>query len=587
MNRKYLIPICSIIAAFSLNVNAQHNLALPFKGKPAAFAKPVNVSIPWKSQLKGAAAEQMPVYSIDNYYYYTSDGMLSDSSINNRTDLFFTGNSQDSIIVYNYDSDTKKYSPSHKTTYKRDVMLRDTLSYTYIYNAGWRPSKQIHTGYDEKGNVTLDKEYSWNVSSKIWEGTKYVENAFDVKGNTILYAEYDWNIASEKWIGTKKHEDFNNYNKPSVKFVYNFRDSSLEYNWDSVDSKWYISSKEKHYYTSKGQDSLTLTESRINADSLFHNESSSYSLYDINGNDSVVYLSRLLKPGWFVKDIHRVLYSYEDDSILNGTSQEWISQERDTLKNLWVDNTMKWKTTIDKNSQNTIFAIMYSYNLNDNKWMALTKTHTLWVDSIRKSLVANYSWDYVNEILVNSDSTLFYYNGSGQLTKTVQYIGASNTKGFQKHEFEYNTNGQLTLTNISKWETDSWVNNSRELVTYNLSGTEIYHENADWNATSASWLPNEIIRYYYTSYNDPNGINTAISDRKFRIFPNPTAGMITFDMPPNTNSTRVEVYSSTGVLIQSKNVSSSSTIDLSDLNNGLYFIKAKGSDNTIPLLLQK
>lgn len=581
MNRKYLISICSIIAAFSLNVNAQLNFSLPFTGKPTVFAKPGNVSVPRKSQLKETEAETMPVYSIDNSYTYAEEGALTDSTINNRTDLFFTGNKKDSIIVNNYDSDTKKFTPSQKTTFKRDALLRDTLRYQYIYNAGWQPSKQIHTAYDEKGNVILDKEYSWSVSSKVWKGTKFIENAYDDRGNNILYSEYKWNTGTKNWIGNYKYEFFYNYNITSFAGGDNATDSVLYYQWDNLGNKWYLAEKDIYSFTPNGSYSEILIKSRSSVDSLFQTRMDLNFLIDKDGKDSLAYESVMIKQGWFVKDFVKIQFHFETDSLMN-----LLVQSHDTIKNIWI-NEEKDFYIFDTNLKKKLATTVYTYDTTANKWVGNFKQRVLWADSIRNSLIVNYTWDETNDVWANADSSLFYYDKTGLQTKMVKYTWSSNAwHGSENKESGYNDKGQLTLSTNYLWKTDNWINNSQEKITFNSSGTEVYHENADWNVTAGSWLSNKIIRYYYTPYIGPSGIATIKSDKKLKVYPNPTSGKIVFDMPPDINSTRIDVYSSTGVLVQSKNITSS-TADLSDLNNGLYFIKIKGSKDMIPIFLQK
>ena len=72
-------------------------------------------------------------------------------------------------------------------------------------------------------------------------------------------------------------------------------------------------------------------------------------------------------------------------------------------------------------------------------------------------------------------------------------------------------------------------------------------------------------------------VNDVELTKKIGLFPNPTSNYFTIDAP----TSKVEVYSLTGQLVKSfkSNLSSESQFEISDLNNGIYLVKVKDTNN--------
>ncbi|HQE11681.1 MAG TPA: M43 family zinc metalloprotease [Flavipsychrobacter sp.] len=76
------------------------------------------------------------------------------------------------------------------------------------------------------------------------------------------------------------------------------------------------------------------------------------------------------------------------------------------------------------------------------------------------------------------------------------------------------------------------------------------------------------------------------------IYPNPTKGQLTFDWSNQTTAATIKIYSLTGNLLQVEtvNVSSKKTVDLSHFANGAYYvmiIDEQGKTATVPVVLNK
>lgn len=75
-------------------------------------------------------------------------------------------------------------------------------------------------------------------------------------------------------------------------------------------------------------------------------------------------------------------------------------------------------------------------------------------------------------------------------------------------------------------------------------------------------------------------------DQKFSIFPNPATDYFTFEMT-SSKSTVLEIYSLSGQIVKTLSVSKgSSLINITDLTNGIYFVKLQGEPTSIKKLIK-
>ncbi len=78
----------------------------------------------------------------------------------------------------------------------------------------------------------------------------------------------------------------------------------------------------------------------------------------------------------------------------------------------------------------------------------------------------------------------------------------------------------------------------------------------------------------------PTGIKTNDSEPTLNIYPNPSEGIFNLVLPANFIANQVNVYSITGAEVY-KSDKFQSTLDLSKLEKGVYFIKVRSNTNTL------
>lgn len=190
-------------------------------------------------------------------------------------------------------------------------------------------------------------------------------------------------------------------------------------------------------------------------------------------------------------------------------------------------------------------------------------------DSLGKVLVTDYS------ISLDGYSTpnFFTYNG-----ETGLLVGSEQGEIYYFTDIDNNLEGKFTesdqldalldTTNVnfdrgmrtSAFITNLYSDNKLEMIVGNYSGgLEYFNGNAN--------------------------VNTSISEvgayRVLDIYPQPAVNEITIELPIACNGVIISIYTMNGSIVESfkyKNCQSKLIVDVSQLNSGLYFIKANGNN---------
>jgi len=127
-----------------------------------------------------------------------------------------------------------------------------------------------------------------------------------------------------------------------------------------------------------------------------------------------------------------------------------------------------------------------------------------------------------------------------------------------------NTDGLGSFNHEQILTTEAWRTYS--IYAANIDGDE------NMDVLSANWLANEISWYKQVTLGvDENALPV------FSVYPSPTTGMLTIES--QTPITEIEIYNQLGQLVLSN--SNKNTIDLSSVNQGIYFIKIKDENGNI------
>ncbi|MCD4684037.1 MAG: choice-of-anchor J domain-containing protein, partial [Bacteroidales bacterium] len=167
--------------------------------------------------------------------------------------------------------------------------------------------------------------------------------------------------------------------------------------------------------------------------------------------------------------------------------------------------------------------------------------------------------NYNNEILVFKNA--LGYNGPDlQLKISTGYDG-----GGDPYSATWSNESFTMSTGYFEWTESGEI----DLSGYNGSAVYVAFQFTSTNSESATWEVDDI---EIKGEEDLSSDNQIYDDDLFRIYPNPSTGILFFEKPDNSFNI-VNIVSLTGSLIKTYNLNDSfSSVEISDLNKGLYFI---------------
>lgn len=157
--------------------------------------------------------------------------------------------------------------------------------------------------------------------------------------------------------------------------------------------------------------------------------------------------------------------------------------------------------------------------------------------------------------------------------------------------------GTFEITNANETK----LVNSNKAVTHKSAGTTpangVKTWSFDWTAPEAS--AGDVT--FYAAFNGANGNGSTSGDQiyttthtvgpdvtgiedltnEFRFYPNPTTGVVNFELPGNKIASQIAVFNNNGQAVASYDLRSEfRQVDLRNLSKGMYFVKLTGATET-------
>jgi hypothetical protein len=342
--------------------------------------------------------------------------------------------------------------------------------------------------------------------------------------------------------------------------------------------------------------------------------------YDDNRNMTQVidYGRDINTNAWFAWSKYNITYNssgnftqsfaYEWDS----NAASWVAKDKmdftyDSGGNLtqeiiyhWDSNTNDWiaRFTFDciyDSSWNMTQLISNGWDSNTNSWIAYSKSdHTFdATGNMTQRIVSD--WDKNTNVWIAYFKADYSYDATGNMIQGIEYNWDNNTNvwfAYYRADYSYDTNGNPTLESYYFWDetTSQYIPSIKFDYTYDLSynlsnlilpplgwlmpdyNTEITnmplaYSFSDWDEQSSSWVKKNTGVYYYSEVNT-NSV-TETKDNGNKIYPNPVSEYI--NVSGITGMATFELYNAQGVLVLNKTLIADECIDVSNLNNGVYF----------------
>ena len=255
-------------------------------------------------------------------------------------------------------------------------------------------------------------------------------------------------------------------------------------------------------------------------------------------------ITQIFLESWM--DSEKISYTYDS----NGNLMSIVTQKMDLLSGMVLKNFSQ--TIYSYNEDKTENQIVYQIWNAANQWEDESRTTNTYNAS--KQLISDLSENWENNIWVNDSRSTNTYKANGTLSEVIE----------------------------EQWENNDWVNGAKGIFGFNANGDMESMVSQGWNETLKEWENLLRIRLDYATGIQP----VKLTGNTLKVYPNPFLDQLTIDHSEPVES-GIEVFNSTGQLVNSfKTNKSVTTLNLSLLERGVYFMKIKTPQNeqTIRLL---
>ena len=377
-------------------------------------------------------------------------------------------------------------------------------------------------------------------------------------------------------------------------------DSTVSYNYNTPNLEWVKSDKSFYTYENKGNISSTIFQ-KVNNN--IYTNTYKY-IYELN-NDNLVVLFN--KKNWNSNNLDWENYSI--DSFYYKGKIDWKSISKDWNPSLLgYVNAYRYENEIDSNEKITSNT-NYIWDGSVEKWVEFDYTKNNYNIDGNKIVSVYYEFDETTQKLNPFSKDTFGYDSQNRVIYNIYYnfneVDSSYIPTF-KYITKYSKNIDTTYTYTWYKNNSVWVNNLKSYYNYDSNGDLIrytiqgFNSNNNWETISEysyvldgnrnrveSIRKNTVngvldfsrkVNYFYSQHEVISSVQSI--DPKLKIYPNPTYSVLNLE---NLNGyEKATIYDINGKLLVQKVISNDvEKIDLSNLTNGIYFLRLVNKNTDI------
>jgi uncharacterized protein YkuJ len=354
-------------------------------------------------------------------------------------------------------------------------------------------------------------------------------------------------------------------------------DSSISEYWDNTNSLWVREYKSAFAYDANGNNTVLIRYVWNNITSQWGANYKEESTFDANGNKTL-----LIDYSWNNSTSQWVsYYKVESTYDANGNKTLLIDYSWNNSTSQWVSH-YKVESTYDANGSKTLL-MGYLWNNNTSQWVVEYKEESTYDANGNNTLLIRYDWheDWPIPDYVYKDKSEYTFDVNGNITLVTLYTWDSYSEEWEpiiQSEYTYDETGNITLLVIYAWDsnTSEWTANYKYEYAYDANGNKTLSIQYFWdNATTHLWYLGFAETWYYS---DITGVNK-INEKHLRVYPNPTAAYVVFDITPVSKSSEVEIFDVQGRSVIRQKLAGNNRISINDLPKGLYLYRLHDGGN--------
>jgi len=378
-------------------------------------------------------------------------------------------------------------------------------------------------------------------------------------------------------------------------------DSTVSYNYNTPNLEWVKSDKSFYIYDSIGN--ITSTNLQKVSNNVYTNTFKYIREYN---NDNLLVLFDIKE--WNSQNLEWENYSI-DSSYYKGKI-EWksISKEWNSSLLEYV-NFFKYENEIDPNEKITSIT-NYTWEGSDEKWVEHDYTKYNYNKDGNNLVSVFYEFDVTTQKLNPISKDTFEYDNQNREINKVHYnfndVDSSYIP-YLKYITKYSKNIDTTYTYSWNKNNSVWVNYLKSYYSYDSNEDLIGYTTQSFNSNNNNWetiydysyiidgnrnrvesirknATNGVLNfsrkvtYFYTQHEVISSVQSI--DPKLKIYPNPTYSEL--NLENISGYEKASIYDINGKLLVQKMISNNlGKIDLSNLTNGIYFLRLVNKNTDI------
>jgi hypothetical protein len=494
----------------------------------------------------------------------------------------------DTLWIYDY-KDLWRYDANGNLTLQEEYIW-DHYSNQWIGKTG---RVKLEFTYDDQNNQTSKTLSWWDYDENKWAGRSKEEDQYDASGNIIIHKDLNYSDQKGWWISGLIIYDFDEAGnmilrevhkydytsgslQPWYKFEYSYDDRgnetlSVQYDWDVSSIAWEESIRRKRTYSYDSIGHLLSWTSFHYWNNTWEPSSKQDFQYDSHGN--------LTLDAWYIWQPHLSIWTGSE-------KEEWLYDENDSLIS-WSH--FDWDGYTDKWIRGD-FNRRYFYD-EDYNHLILLEYRAIY-EAVPSGMghevkYIKHDWYHKHEYYYDQAGrdTLYKWSESGDSTDIENwecqpkrykayddngYLTLLTEVGSSRMEFKYNEFGTQLMASEYDWVAGEWLGIMRWEDTYDENDLKLIHADFHWDPGSKSWMIAEKAFYYWSEHILTSRYN--VRSQSLLVYPNPTDGLLLIELPGPENYS-LDVYTTDGKKVYAARINNGeSSIDLSELNPGLYFL---------------
>ncbi|WP_055442304.1 T9SS type A sorting domain-containing protein [Lacinutrix himadriensis] len=281
------------------------------------------------------------------------------------------------------------------------------------------------------------------------------------------------------------------------------------------------------------------------------------------------------------------------NELWNSDNAVWENDRRSTqaydgnnlteiIHYLWIDNNWQLDYRIVNSYDGNNLpqeSLIENRDLNTATWIRVSKQEFTYNAIPLLEIVLASLWDAVNDVWVNDGRSTFVYDANNLLnTKTFEDWENNTWVNDNQEAYTFDNNDFLIEALVSEWNTSTMVYDldRRETYTNNAQGyyTELLRENYLLGTWVNSTRDRRVYPICYTL-----GIENVLAE-DFSVYPIPAQNVL--HIKSNTQHSEAIIMDLNGRIVQQEKLTNTlQTIDISQLNSGVYILKLSNGNQVI------